>query len=140
MLLVATYLAQSEIHELGLFAAETIRAGTTIWEFAPGFDLELSEEELGRLAEPCRQRILSYAYFNARKLRYILCSDDARFMNHSEHPNTLCVGFGADDACEGQTIAARDIAAGEELTEDYWAFEEASRNLQHGIVRVAPQG
>lgn len=136
MLFVETRIAPSAIHGLGLFAAQAIPRGTRIWEFAPGFDLELSEEELQTLSEPCRAQVLAYAYYNAARLRYILCSDDARFVNHSQSPNTLSVGFGERDI-EGMTIAARDIAPGEELTEDYGAFEEISRNVSYGIATAA---
>lgn len=125
MLLVPTMLALSPIHGIGLFAAERVEAGTVLWEFTPGFDLELAESDLERMSEPCRRRVLEYAYYNAQKLRYILCSDDARFINHSATPNTFSVGFGQGQASEGQTIAARTIPAGEEVTEDYRAFDHA---------------
>jgi len=39
--------------------------------------------------------------------------DDARFINHSFDPNTGPSPF-------GETIALRDIRAGEEITENYW--------------------
>jgi uncharacterized protein len=130
MLHVETYLAESPIDGIGLFAKRPIRRNALIWQFAPGFDLELSDEELKRLADPCRRRILEYAYYNAQKMRYILCSDDARFINHSPEPNTHSVGFGTDDKEEGVTLAARDIEADEEITEDYAAFEERERLLR----------
>lgn len=132
MLLVRTYLAASAIHGIGLFAAEPIAGGTTIWEFTPGFDLDLSEADLDRLSKPCRVRVLEYAYFNAARQRYILCSDDARFINHSDTPNTIDRGFGAADA-EGTTVAARDIQSGEEITSDYRSFETSERIERYGV-------
>jgi SET domain-containing protein len=136
MLLIETRLAQSPTHGIGLFAAQHVEAGAKIWEFTPGFDLELSEEELGRLSEACRLRVLHYAYYNARRMRYILCSDDARFINHSDQPNTVDVGFGDSAVSEGQTFAARAVQLGEEITSDYRSFEEPGRLLASGLHRA----
>lgn len=141
MLFVETYVAPSPVHGLGLFAAQPITKGAMIWEFTPGFDLELSNADLERLSEPCRQRVLWYAYFSVSRMRYILCSDDARFINDSAEPNTASVDFDqAGEQESGRTIAARDIAAGEELTEDYTSFEESTRNSMYGIMRQAASG
>jgi len=131
MLLVETYLAPSPRHGIGLFAGRPIPKGAKIWEFTPGFDLELSPDELDKLSDPCRARIQEYAYYNAVKLRYILCSDDARFINHSDAPNTLDVGFGTGTT-EGETYAAVDIRPDEEITSDYRAF-------CHHAARLFPQ-
>src|SRR5262245_20577126 len=102
MLHIETYLAPSPIHGIGLFAKRPIRRDTLIWEFIPGFDQELSNEDLERLDPFCRRRVLVYAFFNPWKSRYILCADDARFINHSSQPTTLCIGFSADGG-EGVT-------------------------------------
>lgn len=130
MLLVDTYLAPSKIEGIGLFAQKPIPKGTKIWEFTPGFDLELSPEEVDHLAECSRERILNYAYFNAQKMRHILCSDDARFMNHSEDPNVMDVGFDNGNGNEGEAFAARDIAPDEELTEDYRTYDRSGSILR----------
>jgi hypothetical protein len=46
---------------------------------------------------------------------FSICWDIAKYLNHCCHYNTLSTGFGFD-------IATRDIAAGEEITQDYGAF------------------
>ncbi len=130
MLLVETYLAPSKIHGIGLFAKNCIPKGTKIWEFTPGFDQELTQEQIDQLSEACRERILNYVYYNANKMRYILCADDERFINHSKEPNIVGVGFCSDNRKEGETFAARDIEADEELTEDYRTFDMAKRILR----------
>lgn len=130
MLLVETYLAPSRIQGIGLFTRDAIPAGTKIWEFTQGFDQELSQEEVERLSDPCRERVLNYAYYNAQKMRFVLCADDARFMNHSEHPNVLDVGFGNGNGMEGEAFAARDIDPDEELTEDYRAYDQSGNMLR----------
>lgn len=133
MLFIETYLAPSPTHGTGLFARQRIEPGTKVWEFTNGFDLELSQEELAKLSEPCRERVLQYAYYNVRRLRYILCSDDARFINHSDQPNTIDVGFGQSDDSEGQTYAVREIQAGEEITSDYRSFEDPERMMKTAV-------
>lgn len=112
MLRVKTYVDRSPIQGIGLFAAERIRSGTIIWEFTPMFDLTFQLEELQALWEPARKQIEKYSYFEAQKNVYVLCGDDARFMNHSDAPNTV-------ELPGLRTAAARDIAEGEEITCNY---------------------
>src|SRR6478672_3518065 len=58
-----------------------------------------------------RQRLDTYSYID-RHGRHVLCWDHARFINHSCAANCLSVGYEFE-------IAVRDIAIGEELTDDY---------------------
>jgi hypothetical protein len=117
MLLVRVALGPSPLHGTGVFAAEPITAGTVVWRFSPGFDLEMDPALVYVQPEPCRGRLLHYGYVDARSRRYVLCSDDARFLNHSDAPN-LRGELGRD-------VAVRDIAPGEELTVDYGVVEGA---------------
>jgi SET domain-containing protein len=114
MLLVKTYLAASGVHGIGLFAAEQIPSGTVIWRFDARIDRCFTEVERLALPEPARSfaAIYSYPEFVGSE-NYNLDGDNARFMNHSESPNT---------DCEIDTIATRDIASGEELLCDYRQF------------------
>lgn len=112
MLLVNAQAGDSRIHGIGLIAHEFIPAGTRIGVFQPGFDLVIPEEALASLSAPARQQALHYAYFDPRQRVYVLSSDDDRFTNHSDEPNT------ANDR-EDATYALRDIQAGEEITWDY---------------------
>ncbi len=119
MLLVKTLLSPSEIHGIGLFAAERIPAGTVVWRFHRGIDLVLEDGVLETLSPAAREQMLKYTYVDIRLHKRILCGDDARFFNHSDDPN--CLDY-PDDA-GGTTVAKRDIEAGEELTSDYAAFD-----------------
>ncbi|MEZ6094837.1 MAG: SET domain-containing protein [Pirellulaceae bacterium] len=105
----------SNIDGLGLIAQELIPAGTVVWQFKAGFDLELPEEFVQELAEPARRQVLSYCDgdFDPKRRVYTLSGDDARFTNHSEHPNTACTPEGLE------TVALTDIHPGEEITWDY---------------------
>jgi len=120
MLLVPVRVGPSAIHGLGVFTTEPIAAGTVVWRFTPGFDLELDPRRVDEQPPLLRGVLLHYGYIDPRRQRYILCCDDARFLNHSECPN-LGPRFDADPW--GIDVALGSIAAGEELTLDYQAVE-----------------
>ena len=112
MFLVPTYVAQSAIHGLGVFAAAPIAKGTPIWRFEPAVDKVVPEEVVASLPEVPRRFFETYAYLSPDiPGGYVLNGDDARFLNHDDSPNT--------DNSGPVTLAARDIAAGEEITCDY---------------------
>lgn len=120
MLLVPTRVGPSAIHGLGLFARAPIAAGTEVWRFTPGLDLDLDPAVVGAQPPLLRERLLHYGYVDPRLGRFILCCDDARFINHSDAPN-LAPDRRRDR--HGVDVALRDIAAGEELTIDYGLVE-----------------
>ena len=118
MFRVPTYLHESSIHGVGVFTPLPIARGTTIWEFTPRVDWELTPEELEQFPEPYRTRIRAFCYLDDRGI-FVLCGDNARFMNHSAKPN-------CDDSGE-VTITSRGIEPGEELTCDYRSFDVVAR-------------
>jgi SET domain-containing protein len=120
VLLVPVHVGQSSTHGLGAFAVAPIAKGTAIWRFTPGFDLDLDPKLLEEQPEHFRETLLHYGYIDHRLKRFILCCDDARFINHSDSPN---VGVRFDLDRYGVDIALRDIAAGEEITVDYQLVE-----------------
>ena len=121
MLLVRTRVGPSSIHGLGVFAEEPIAAGAPVWEFTPGWDLEHDPAEVERLPPHVRAFLSHFGYVDPHLGgRVVLCFDHARYMNHSDAPNV------APDYARGRhgpDFAARDIAAGEELTVDYGLFD-----------------
>jgi SET domain-containing protein len=121
MLLVKTRIGPSDIHGIGLFADEFISKGTVVWNFKSGFDLEMNKEEVDMLSPAAREQTLKYAYLSKTKGTYILCSDDARFFNHSDDPNTTSID--SPDGSDNRDIANRDIQKGDEITADYAAFD-----------------
>lgn len=129
MLLVKSFLKFSDIHGVGCFAAEDIKAGQVVWKFDPILDVELDAEKISEFPESVQSFLFMYAYGQqtGTKKTFILCGDHARHMNHSDNPNLIEAGDG-----NAFNIAARDIKAGEELTCDYNAFDtDASFKLQH---------
>jgi SET domain-containing protein len=121
MLMVKTRVAPSDIAGIGLFADQDIAKGTVTWQFMPGYDLLLRRTEIEALPEPARSNLLDHTYHDAETGLYVLCADNARFMNHAEEPNTA--GVHAKGAIEGYDVATRDIKMGEELTCDYRVFD-----------------
>lgn len=119
MFRVPTYLKRSSIHGVGVFTPEPIGAGTVVWDFDPEVDWRMAPEVLDRFPEPYQARLRTWCYREEESGLYVLCGDNARFMNHSPTPN--CDDSGA------RTVAIRDIAAGEELTCDYRSFDADSR-------------
>jgi hypothetical protein len=114
MLLVPTYVAPSSIQGLGLFAAKAIAAGEELWRFEPGIDVVIPFERIEGLPPAFRAFLDRYAYASHDVPGGVVVScDHAKFMNHSEDPNTELRPF--------VTVARRSIAAGEEITCDYRA-------------------
>lgn len=114
MLLVPTYVRESPIQGLGLYAAAPIPKGTLIWQLAPGFDAILKDNYVAALPDLARAFVERYSIVS--KLHpnaVILHGDNTRFINHSTTPNT------DNDRDPEKTFALRDIAKDEEITADY---------------------
>jgi len=116
---VPTYISRSSIHGIGVFTPVFIPAGTVIWTLDTEVDWLLSAADLEGFPEPYQERLRGYCYLDESGF-YVLCGDNARFMNHTEEPN-------CDDRGGASTIASRDIQPHEELTCDYRAFDVESR-------------
>ena len=61
----------------------------------------------------------TYSYFSALHDSLVICLDNARYVNHSDTPNS---GPAADQN-PLISIALRDIAKGEEILEDYDVYD-----------------
>jgi SET domain-containing protein len=128
MLRIATHIGESEIDGIGLFTDEFLKRGRVIWEFDVGLDLSIEESFLNRLPDHVQKFIRHHAYKILGTRTYVLCGDNARYFNHNgEHPNIVSVGP------TGVDVAGRDISPGEELTVDYFTFDEdAEVKLMNG--------
>ncbi|MGD9740130.1 MAG: SET domain-containing protein [Bauldia sp.] len=112
MLRVRTKIAQSPVHGMGLYADEFIPKGTLIWNYDPYFDVAFTDYHMKDLSEHAVRLLQRYAYPDEAIGTYILCADDARFINHSIDPNT-------DEVLGVGTVARRDIQPGEEILSNY---------------------
>ena len=123
----------------GVFASRPIAAGALVWRFVEGENVTRHADEAAvraRLAalpsaEAARDW-LDHAFFLGGALNEM--HDDGIFFNHDEHNNTglaAALAPGSAAAAAGavggagprDTVALRDIAAGEELLEDYGRYE-----------------
>jgi SET domain-containing protein len=112
VLLVKTEVKPSEISGLGVFATEDIPKGTKIWVFMPGLDILITDELYESVSEPTRSMIDNFAFVCPITNKWILDSDNDRYRNHSDTPNTI-------QSINGYDYAVKDIKVGEELTTDY---------------------
>jgi uncharacterized protein len=117
MMLVRTYVAQSEIQGLGVFAGEFIPAGSQVWVLNPKFDIFVYGEEIATLPAHMQDYVARYSYphLEISGVRIVDC-DDGKFMNHSGQPNT-------DFRIFDRGYALVNIAAGEEITCNYFEFD-----------------
>ncbi len=132
MLHVKTWLAPSAISGIGLFANEYIAKGTVIWTFHVGFDIRIPTDEIVKIPQAAQDKFWKYAYLNGETKKYVYCSDDARFFNHSDDLNT-CDAETPDGDEDGATIAVRDILPGEEITCDYGTFHEGFVGIENNF-------
>lgn len=109
MLRVPTRLAPSPIHGLGVFAARPIRRGEVVWAFDAPVDQRLPWAAVEAAPDHVRRFVEGFGLRDGDEV--VLPGDDARFINHSYQPNL--------DSKGPTTVAAKDIAEGEELTDDY---------------------
>jgi len=103
----------SDVIGLGVFATRPIPKGTIVWAL-DDLDQRLSPVRVSRLGSRYQALLDRYAFFNAEGER-VVCWDIARFVNHSCEANAISTGWHFD-------IAVRDIAAGEEICNDYGAL------------------
>lgn len=94
----------------GVFATRLIPRGTITWALDV-LDQRFTPAEIAAMPAHARAQLEKYSYIDARG-DHVLCWDHARFFNHSCSANCLSVGYDFE-------IAVRDIAVGEELTDDY---------------------
>jgi SET domain-containing protein len=137
MMLVRAKVGPSAIHGMGLFALNRIPQGTPIWKFLPGFDHSFTPAEFARLPELAREHTRWFCFVGREDGHVVLSGDHACFINHSPLPNTGATSSGDSPIT---TRALRDIAAGEEITCNYFAYD-ADTPWKLGLVPAdAPLG
>ncbi len=94
----------------GVVATKFIPKGSITWALDK-FDRTFTAQQIKNM-DPIYQNIMDiYSYRNPEG-NYILCWDNARFVNHSSNSNCITTAYEFE-------IAVRDIYPGEELTDDY---------------------
>jgi uncharacterized protein len=135
MFMVRVYLAPSQIHGMGCFAADPIKKGDLVWQFDPRIDIRIPLTEFPNFPQAVQEFLERLTYIEqVDGVDYmVLCADHAKFVNHAADPNLV-------DSPDGvYQYAARDIAAGHELTCDYFVSDlKAAQKL--GFYKSIPQG
>lgn len=116
MLLVKTELKPSKIHGTGVFAIQFIPKNTKIGRFDDTFDRCFSPSQFDNFPIVTRSYIKHFGYFCKTDREYKLNSDNMRFFNHSDSPNTISDIYGND-------WSKVDIDVGEEITCNYYDFD-----------------
>ncbi len=116
MLIVETYLAESERKGVGLFAKKFIPKGDAWWIRNEAFDKITEQTIMKTYSDLAKTFIKNYGFLEPTG-RWYLCIDNARFSNHSDKPNSKNIlnDKGEIISC----IALRDILEGEEILCDY---------------------
>lgn len=94
----------------GVVATAFIPKGTITWVLDK-LDREFSPQEIFGMDQTYRDILDTYSYRN-NKGNFVLCWDNARFVNHSFKPSCFSTAYDFE-------IAIRDIHPGEQLTDDY---------------------
>ncbi len=126
-MLVPVKVGPSPIEGTGLFLVERVATGTPVWRFVPGFDRVLEPAEVASWPEPARRHLMHFGYLDSVRGCWVLGGDLAIFMNHAAVPNTGAPGV---EGAALLTVALRDLAAGEELTCNYQAFDAAGKPVR----------
>lgn len=117
MLTVKTNLDNSPISGIGLFAMEDIKKGQIIWKNNAGSELVISKVEFDQLSDYMKNVYQHSGYLDKVDQQWKLPLDNARFMNHATNANTF-------QNAHGDYEAARNIWIDEEITCNYYEFEE----------------
>lgn len=117
MMMVPVTIGKSDIHGLGVFAIDPIRKGSVVWQYEPGIDRPISEYSIKYGEQRIADFVRTRGYVNSRNPKvWILPGDEAQFWNFPPRGKLANTELGGTLDGEHIILAARDIAANEELT------------------------
>ena len=127
MYLIPVKTGKSTIEGTGVFTLEAIKKGAVAWKYVAGHDKTLSTADYENLDEAGKQYMEKVAYLSQISGQYIFPPDNdpALYTNHNAPHNNLTVVLDKNISLEPHFIANRDIAPGEELTNNYHEFDAA---------------
>lgn len=100
--------------DFGVFATRPLPRGTLVWVRDP-LDQVFTSAEVAAMHPLQEAALRHWTYWEADTDALILLWDHARYTNHSCEANCRSGGYEFE-------VAVRDIAAGEQLTDDYASF------------------
>lgn len=124
----------SQVHGLGVYAAEFIRAGTKVWCFDDAMHV-LGPGQLGGLSDFDLRTIFHGGYFHFPSQKYIYYEDAMKYVNHGDPPFANIGILEWTPLQLDHSAALRDIEPGEELLEDYEFFSIMNLREEHWIRR-----
>ncbi len=132
----------SAVHGTGVFARRPIAAGTRIWQVDETMHV-CDARAMNALSAADLQYALHGGYLHQPSGMFLWYRDGMEFMNHRLTPGAN-VGLGKwPPLAEDHNVALRDIAAGEELFEDYTFWSDYGLQPGHWLhklyVRHCPQ-
>lgn len=115
---------QSDIDGKGVFALEDIPCDAVVWKYEPTHDLCFTNEAYKKMDGEQRKELDHSAYLSPWTGLWVCppLDDPARYTNHS-NTNNLSVKFDANVSPEPFFVANRDIAIGEEISNNYREFD-----------------
>jgi hypothetical protein len=136
----------SQLHGKGVFALTDIPAGTRWWSIGLDEAITVSRTQFAALVQsassPATDGFMSglqeYCIYLEAHDVMVLIPDNGRYVNHSDEPNSAA-------SVNGRvlySVTVRDIAAGEEITEDYATYDECSwpgLAPEYNKIPVSPQ-
>ncbi len=109
---------KSFVHGMGIFALEPIKQGTKVWTVDSSMKFVKPSELAALPADELRFALHGgYMHFPAR--RFVYYNDGMEYMNHASGEMANIGAREWPPLLQDHCIALRDIAAGEELREDY---------------------
>lgn len=108
----------STVHGMGVFARETIKQGTTVWQFDDTMNVS-DLNDLERLEKDRLEMALLGGYLHEPTSKFIWYEDGMQFVNHAEGTFANITTPEWLPLSEDKVVACRDIQKGEELFEDY---------------------
>lgn len=122
-------LDRSTHHGIGLFADENIKQGQLIYTASPLLDVNITQEQFDTLSDREKEEFQWWGFFDEPSQKWHVDFDVSKFINH-EKEGTVTQD---KDHTEAYLVAARDIAQGEELTQNYLEFETEEDLKRRGI-------
>lgn len=131
MYLVQVTVKESPIEGKGVFTLQDIKVGDVVWKFDSSHDQTMIRAEFDALDKKEKEALRRVAYLSKDTGRWVYPpeNDPALYTNHSKE-NNLSATINGSISEEPIFVANRDIASGEELTNNYYEFDDLTANLE----------
>lgn len=127
-------LKTSNLHGIGLFTDQEIQKGQLIYTASPLLDVDITQKQFDSLNEKEKAEIKWWGFFDEASDKWHVDFDVSKFINHSYNPTVTQ----DPDHQEAYLVATRNLAKGEELTQNYLEFESEEDLKQRGIEPPRP--